>query len=221
MFQFPRFPPPHSWSVTCLQVGLPHSDSLGSLVASTSPRHFAAWPRPSSAESAKATTMCSSLTMSVLVFTSVSLCYGARGDTSVSPRSQARPAHFRCQGPTHTPSGGAAGIRTPDLRRAKAALSQLSYGPVLTRPAAELLPPRRIRPVGAPGLEPGTSALSGPRSNHLSYAPDSAGALRSVYASLAHKSPCAEDEAKPDALTISTRCHTWLPRPDAPLPGRS
>ena len=25
--------------------------------------------------------------------------------------------------------------------------------------------------VGAPGLEPGTSALSGPRSNHLSYAP--------------------------------------------------
>ncbi len=27
------------------------------------------------------------------------------------------------------------------------------------------------RPVGAPGLEPGTSALSGPRSDHLSYAP--------------------------------------------------
>lgn len=39
-------------SVTCRQVGLPHSDSLGSLVASTSPRHFAAWPRPSSAEDA-------------------------------------------------------------------------------------------------------------------------------------------------------------------------
>ncbi len=52
--------------------------------------------------------------------------------------------------------GGAAGSRTPDLRRAKAALSQLSYGP---------------RPVGAPGLEPGASALSGPRSDHLSYAP--------------------------------------------------
>ena len=27
-------------------------------------------------------------------------------------------------------TGGAEGIRTPDLRRAKAALSQLSYGPV-------------------------------------------------------------------------------------------
>ena len=44
---------------------------------------------------------------------------------------------------------------------------------------AKLRPPARIGPrptaptarVGAPGLEPGTSALSGPRSNHLSYAP--------------------------------------------------
>ena len=39
---------------------------------------------------------------------------------------------------------------------------------------AELRPPPAGVPpasVGAPGLEPGTSALSGPRSNHLSYAP--------------------------------------------------
>jgi hypothetical protein len=63
---------------------------------------------------------------------------------------------FRCQGAS---AGGAAGARTPNLRRARAALSQLSYDPNLTRP------------VGAPGLEPGTSALSGPRSNQLSYAP--------------------------------------------------
>ena len=53
--------------------------------------------------------------------------------------------------------GGAAGARTPNLRRARAALSRLSYDP--------------DSPVGAPGLEPGTSALSGPRSNQLSYAP--------------------------------------------------
>jgi hypothetical protein len=38
------------------------------------------------------------------------------------------------------------------------------------------LRPRKPKPqthplVGAPGLEPGTSALSGPRSDHLSYAP--------------------------------------------------
>ena len=61
--------------------------------------------------------------------------------------------------------GGAAGIRTPDLRRAKAALSQLSYGP------ANMRVPTGFPRVGAPGFEPGTSALSGPRSNHLSYAP--------------------------------------------------
>ena len=67
-------------------------------------------------------------------------------------------------GPPHSP-GGAAGIRTPDLRRARAALSRLSYGPCTRSPPPP--PPR----VGAPGLEPGTSALSGPRSNHLSYAP--------------------------------------------------
>jgi hypothetical protein len=73
--------------------------------------------------------------------------------------------------------GGAAGIRTPDLRRARAALSRLSYGPkisslALRRPRHRV---RRFAPppsqVGAPGLEPGTSALSGPRSNQLSYAP--------------------------------------------------
>ncbi len=59
----------------------------------------------------------------------------------------------RCQ-----TAGGAAGVRTPNLRRARAALSRLSYDP-------------QNGPVGAPGLEPGTSALSGPRSNQLSYAP--------------------------------------------------
>ena len=77
--------------------------------------------------------------------------------------SQPLLAYARCW---HRARGGAAGIRTPDLRRARAALSRLSYGP----------PSRCPRPpppsgVGAPGLEPGTSALSGPRSNRLSYAP--------------------------------------------------
>jgi len=72
--------------------------------------------------------------------------------------------HASCPAETGVLSGGVAGIRTPDLRRARAALSQLSYDPV----AASAQP----RPsVGAPGLEPGTSVLSGPRSHHLSYAP--------------------------------------------------
>lgn len=83
-----------------------------------------------------------------------------------------------------SPSSGAAGTRTPDLRRARAALSQLSYGP----PPATTYGCSQVTPttVGAPGLEPGTSVLSGPRSNHLSYAP--ACALGSSGC------PCAEDE---------------------------
>jgi hypothetical protein len=37
--------------------GLPHSGTLGSQPASGSPRHYAAWPRPSSARHAKASTL--------------------------------------------------------------------------------------------------------------------------------------------------------------------
>ena len=59
-------------------------------------------------------------------------------------------------------SSGAEGIRTPDLRLAKAALSQLSYGPAR-------------RGVGQPGIEPGTSVLSGLRSSRLSYWPQRCG----------------------------------------------
>ena len=54
------------------------------------------------------------------------------------------------------PSGDE-GIRTPDLRRAKAALSQLSY-----------IPDRTGFQVGLSGLEPETSPLSEARSNQLS-----------------------------------------------------
>ena len=69
-------------------------------------------------------------------------------------------------------SGGAGGARTPDLRLAKAALSQLSYGPVVPVTLADWWctnrVPRGRRVVGHPGLEPGTSVLSGLRSNQLS-----------------------------------------------------
>jgi hypothetical protein len=63
---------------------------------------------------------------------------------------------------THRRSGGDEETRTPDPLLAKEMLCQLSYVPV-TFALCEV--------VGAPGLEPGTSALSGPRSNQLSYAP--------------------------------------------------
>ena len=56
--------------------------------------------------------------------------------------------------------GGAREDRTPDLLRAKQALSQLSYGPT-ARPAV----------VGLGGFEPPTSPLSGVRSDQLSYRP--------------------------------------------------
>ncbi len=76
-------------------------------------------------------------------------------------------------------AGGAGGTRTPDIRLAKAALSQLSYGPItaefriterINRSAPERNQPMPKAPavVGHPGLEPGTSVLSGLRSNQLS-----------------------------------------------------
>ena len=58
-------------------------------------------------------------------------------------------------------SGGDEGIRTPGLRRAKAALSHLSYIPGWSFDGA----------VGLTGLEPVTPALSAQCSNHLSYRP--------------------------------------------------
>ena len=81
-------------------------------------------------------------------------------------------------------SGGAEEDRTPDLLRARQALSQLSYGPIVTwsvRPSAMVpqwdpsIPTSRPGSardlVGLGGVEPPTSPLSGARSNHLSYRP--------------------------------------------------
>ena len=67
----------------------------------------------------------------------------------------------------HQALGGDEGTRTPSLLRAREALSQLSYIPV---PEAEdqTCPILPLPTVGLPGLEPGTSVLSGPRSNQLS-----------------------------------------------------
>ena len=57
MFQFPRCPPGMCQVPGRAPGGLPHSDIPGSQAASASPGHFAAWPRPSSAANAKASTM--------------------------------------------------------------------------------------------------------------------------------------------------------------------
>ena len=58
----------------------------------------------------------------------------------------------------HKKNGGGERDRTDDLLRARQALSQLSYTPI-------------ICVVGLGGLEPPTSRLSGVRSNQLSYRP--------------------------------------------------
>jgi hypothetical protein len=111
-------------------------------------------------------------------------CHAPRARTLHSCVSFARLSMYSVSSPTvagRPPClpgvGGATGVRTPNLRRARAALSRLSYGPRRARVAA--CPPRRGDAcrtaarwwVGAPGLEPGASALSGPRSDRLSYAP--------------------------------------------------
>ena len=69
--------------------------------------------------------------------------------------------------------GGARRDRTDDLKLAKLALSQLSYGPI--RQTEVGVPPeaaKQRRMVGPGRVERPTSRLSGVRSNHLSYWPD-------------------------------------------------
>jgi hypothetical protein len=76
-----------------------------------------------------------------------------------------------------TKNGGGERDRTDDLLRARQALSQLSYTPIITV-------------VGLGGLEPPTSRLSGVRSNQLSYRPSLKTAALALYFVVArHKCP--------------------------------
>ena len=74
--------------------------------------------------------------------------------------------------------GGASRDRTDDLKLAKLALSQLSYGPVVqpygrVRSRTECCDWRARKMVGLGRLELPTSRLSSARSNQLSYRPES------------------------------------------------
>lgn len=186
-------------SVTCFQVGLPHSESVGSSVASTSPTHFVAWPRPSSALDAQASTMCSSLIMTSSFWILVIL-RGARGEVCHfihARKSGGFTLILKVPTPAHhhdkTPPWWSRGDSNPGPPPCKGgALPAKLRPPTLKQGIAPL--------VGAPGLEPGTSALSGPRSNHLSYAPSlgHAGLPFHVWNVATHAlRRCAEDEAKP------------------------
>ena len=61
--------------------------------------------------------------------------------------------------------------RTADLLRARQALSQLSYNPIVNANLITGIHSVWNELVGLSGLEPPTSPLSGVRSNHLSYKP--------------------------------------------------
>ena len=80
---------------------------------------------------------------------------------------------FAATPPASRRGGGASRDRTDDLKLAKLALSQLSYGPVTTCECSRMfaLTSRSDAVVGREGVEPSTSRLSGVRSNHLSYRP--------------------------------------------------
>jgi hypothetical protein len=78
--------------------------------------------------------------------------------------------------------GGADRDRTDDLKLAKLALSQLSYGPgTLAASASQMVGPGRV--------ERPTSRLSGVRSNHLSYEPVFHGPLAKTIHNLAQPIP--------------------------------
>ena len=88
--------------------GLPHSETSGSQAASASPERFAAWPRPSSAVDAKASTMRPlSRPCHVMI----------HRDSRIGPTRAAQPL---CQGSARSPLPRFAGRVVPDPRRAGA-----------------------------------------------------------------------------------------------------
>ena len=61
------------------------------------------------------------------------------------------------------------------LKHNRSARGRFAYGALPTKLRPRAAPPP-VRGVGVPGIEPGTSVLSGPRSNRLSYTPRGPGA---------------------------------------------
>ena len=171
MFQFPGFAShAYEFGVRYLSVigGFPHSDIPGSKLVCQLPEAFRRLLRPSSPPTAKASTVCAcSLdhitpnALKLYVTHAAGLPPGWRlrnlAELLKIRARLTRSARDSCAKPRALDArGGAREDRTPDLLRAKQALSQLSYGPAM---------------VGLAGVEPATSPLSGVRSNRLSYRP--------------------------------------------------
>lgn len=169
MFLFPSAPPlrvMHSRAP-----GFPIRTSAALRAVGPSPRRFAAVLRPSSAPQRQGIhhllscsfgrtrprsgdfsfacyTTCRRCSLGKVPQTAAE-CPVLRAEETTLPSSP-QPSTLRSHHPVRV--GGDEGIRTPDLLRAREALSQLSYVP----------------PVGLSGLEPETSVLSGLRSHQLS-----------------------------------------------------
>jgi hypothetical protein len=89
---------------------------VGSQLAGSSPTHIVAVPRPSSALVAEASIVCSFCLAGATAYAAPYIILNVR-----SIYSDVKVRDNVC---------GARGIRTPDLLRAKQALSQLSYRPI-------------------------------------------------------------------------------------------
>ena len=145
MFQFPRFPPVAiaAGVAGITATGLPHSEIPGSPRCQHAPRGFSqrghVLHRPQTPRHPPCAHLrgliCRSPRRVPRTRPGRSLvCARCIRTAPASPRPIAvdRP-HCACHRSTRASRhvGGAAGIRTPDLRRARAALSQLSYGPLI------------------------------------------------------------------------------------------
>ena len=124
------------------------------------PEAFRSSPRPSSPQRAKASSVCSSFLDSFFVRISCDVNRALSSTPGCVFRVFLSPP---CQRSLY--SHGDERIRTADPLLARQVFSQLNYAPVAhagTRPRGRL--PATASPMGLPGLEPGTSRLSGVRS---------------------------------------------------------
>ncbi len=101
-------------------------------------------------------------------------------------------------------NGGANRDRTDDLKLAKLALSQLSYGPVVVEIVERL--------VGLGRLELPTSRLSSARSNQLSYKPDEASSQQDAIHDRAADGNRKGNEGGGKSPIVYRRCLGWLVR---------
>ena len=118
---------------------------------------------------------------------------------------------------SHMNDGGASRNRTDDLKLAKLALSQLSYGPVrlaLTPCTPESPPqPQRLL-VGLGRFELPTSRLSSARSNQLSYRPESR-IVHEKKEKRRRRCPACVHSHRPDSVTGTVNLSEPIRRHDA------